>query len=349
MGEKMVYAPVLIPTLCRSAHFIRCVESLKRNSFAKYTEVFIGLDYPSKEAHRKGYEEICRYLEGDFHEFAAFHVIKMDENCGPGKNMTNLREIVFERFDRYIRTDDDAEFSPNFLEYMNKCLTFYEDDPDVIAVTGYSYPLDWKVENGCNTFKCNFICPVWGIGYWRDKLISIYEQIIDQRYLRSSFDQMVKSGKIKQLTDARFLSYTACLRNEYSIFLDRPTDITLGIYLTIADKFVIAPTLSKVRNWGFDGTGIYCQDVNAIHQRKITAQNYHYSEQPIDISDSFELCPDDSIDCRYNKALMNKFDTVKKTKLITAKMKLGVYRIVGKENYARIRNRIKTASRGADK
>lgn len=31
----MIYAPILIPTLCRSKHFIRCIESLKKNGYGK--------------------------------------------------------------------------------------------------------------------------------------------------------------------------------------------------------------------------------------------------------------------------------------------------------------------------
>ena len=46
----MKYAPILIPTLCRSKHFIRCIESLKKNGWAKYTDVYVALDYPAKEA-----------------------------------------------------------------------------------------------------------------------------------------------------------------------------------------------------------------------------------------------------------------------------------------------------------
>ena len=52
--EKMIYAPILIPTLCRSKHFIRCIESLKKNGWAMYTDVYVALDYPSKELTGKG-------------------------------------------------------------------------------------------------------------------------------------------------------------------------------------------------------------------------------------------------------------------------------------------------------
>ena len=64
--DAMKYAPVIIPTLCRYEHFVRCVESLKKNTWAKYTDIYIGLDYPKKDSHREGYLKIKEYLQGDF-------------------------------------------------------------------------------------------------------------------------------------------------------------------------------------------------------------------------------------------------------------------------------------------
>ena len=58
MEKNMIYAPVLIPTLCRDEHFIRCIESLKRNAWAKYTDIYIALDFPCKESHWDGYNKI---------------------------------------------------------------------------------------------------------------------------------------------------------------------------------------------------------------------------------------------------------------------------------------------------
>ena len=41
--EEKVYAPMLIQTLCRDQHFMRCIESLKKNTWAKYTMSILGL------------------------------------------------------------------------------------------------------------------------------------------------------------------------------------------------------------------------------------------------------------------------------------------------------------------
>ena len=55
----MKYAPILIPTLCRADKFRKCIESLKKNKWAKYTAVYIALDYPLNDTHWCGYNEIC--------------------------------------------------------------------------------------------------------------------------------------------------------------------------------------------------------------------------------------------------------------------------------------------------
>ena len=58
----MSYAPIMIPTLCRYEHLVKCVESLAANSLASETELYIGLDYPTKESHWEGYRKIEQYL-----------------------------------------------------------------------------------------------------------------------------------------------------------------------------------------------------------------------------------------------------------------------------------------------
>ena len=124
-------------TLCRDRHFILGVESLKKNGWAKYTDVYIGLDYPAKETHWNGYRKICDYLEnGDFSIFASFNIIKRTSNIGSLANIDTTRDLLMEQYDRWIMAEDDIEFAPVFLEYMNKCLDYYEDDPDPSAPHG---------------------------------------------------------------------------------------------------------------------------------------------------------------------------------------------------------------------
>ena len=151
----MIYAPIYIPTLCRSEHFQKCIESLKVNTWAKYTDVYIALDYPPSEKYRAGYEKICRYLENsEFDCFKSFNVVKREKNYGAGLNSKKMREFISKRYDRWIYAEDDIVFSPIFLEYMDKALESYKDDDSVIGINGYTYPLPYKVNIAdANIFK----------------------------------------------------------------------------------------------------------------------------------------------------------------------------------------------------
>lgn len=333
----MIYAPIIITTLNRYKHFVRLVESLKMNTWARYTDIYIGLDYPLSEKHKKGYYLITKYLEGDFSCFKSFHVIKRKENYGSARNMRLLRDEVLKKYDRFIRTDDDAEFSPNFIEYMNKCLMKYQDDPNVIAVTGYSYPIEWHTSEGATILKENFSCPMWGTGFWRDKYKKIHKYISQEKGLGIDTDYIIKSGGMnKMLNVAKYEFVNLCLSPEFENTLAaRFSDIAVRMYTATQNKYIIVPTISKVRNWGFDGSGEYCSKVSKTSS-KVVAENYDYAVQTIDPSDHFILKEDILEDNEWNRKLMNEFDPLSMSKRLKMKIKLILFHIVGHKGFNKL-------------
>lgn len=331
-------APILVTTLCRYRHFIRLIESLKRNTWAKYTDVYVGVDFPSKASHYEGYNKINQYLDtSSFKEFKGFHVIRRNENFGSLRNMTELRNSVLEIHDCFIRTDDDAEFSANFIEYMNTCLERYRHDPEVFAITGYSYPMKWKVSDGSSVFKQNFICPVWGIGFWKDKYNEMYNSIVNVKFLKNEVSQILQPkvfGRMMNTSQSEFVDL--CLSPDYeSTLAALPSDIALNMYIAIKNKFVIMPTISKVRNWGFDGSGEYCAD-SSERRGKLNAYNYPYHLQPLDENDGFSIAEDTLQAVGENRKLFNSFDVLPLSTRTISKIKLFLYKIVGKNMFFKI-------------
>lgn len=335
MTTEIKYAPILIPTLCRADHFVRCVESLKKNSWAQYTDVYIALDYPAKDSHWEGYNKICTYLEGDFSEFCSFHVIKRPCNYGADRNIKELRESIFEKYDRFIRTDDDAEFSPNFLEYMDKNLAFFEDDDEIIAVTGYSYPISWDVSEGSTVLKQNFIAPMWGTGFWRDKYQEIRNEVRGG-CLIEGYDNARRSGVLSRMTKACYVDYiNMSLRNNaINGKMGNLYDVALRAYTTMFDKYVVMPVESKVRNWGFDGSGMYCGKIESEEGKY--AYNYPYYKQVIDATDSFEIVLDSQNANDENRNRMDAFDVRSKSVLLKTKVQQCLYDILGRELFLRL-------------
>ena len=312
----MNYAPMIIPTLCRYESFVRCIESLRKNCWAKYTDVYIGLDYPKKETHIEGYEKIKEYLSQEFTEFKSFNVLVGKKNIGAKKNEEKLIKECFKNHDNYIYAEDDIEFSPNFLEYMDRMLDIYKYDESVIAVSGYSQPIKLTVKSGANAIKQQLQASVWGYGTWKNKIKQI-SRYLSRSKLAEKFVTVYLSGKLNKMTDWAIKDYISLTVEGVSknSYLKQITDISLRIFLTVEDKYIIMPTVSKTRNLGFDGNGIYCPLVVYDKNKNVTSKNFDYANQEIDCCNSFFPCVDNHSNIDENRAAYNCYDVVKESEM----------------------------------
>ena len=266
-----IYAPVVIPTLCRYSTFKRCLDSLLKCTGSQYTEVFIGLDYPAKESHWDGYNQISAYLE-TFQGFKSLHVIKREKNFGQKQNTQDLLLRVKDRFDRYIISEDDNEFSPNFLEYMNQGLEKYKDHPDVIAVCGFNYPFSYM--NPIQGYKMNAFpihaMTAWGCGFWTAKNHAHFVNSEKAREIIYSWKTVRSLWKLDMHATIHRLLFR--YKRGYS-------DLMYHLYCIMEDKYVIFPSVSKVRNLGFEGNATNCRSNPIYANQKIdTEKHFEYDE-----------------------------------------------------------------------
>ena len=304
----METVPVLIITLCRYEHFKRCFESLKRNTLAQDTEVYVGLDYPLNEGHWKGYEKIKSYLTSNTEGFRKVHVVAGTNNLGSEENYQNVKQEIYKRFPYYIFTEDDNEFSPDFLSYMNQTMRQYENDDTIYAVSGYSYPIDLSDYHG-NAFLLNTYFSAFGYGIWKEKEDKAYECIT-----MSEFAAIYKKRKcMKELKEASKNQYCNFVKGMLCYIPElikdneiQRIDLSFGLYMFFHHKKMVFPTVSLVRNWGYDGSGIHCANIQQKHEKADDYHHYSYSEQKIDDKPIFG---DLSFDLQYeDKELANKLN-----------------------------------------
>ena len=333
-------APIYIPTLCRDEHFIKGLESLKKNGWAKYTEVYIALDYPAKETHWDGYRKICEYLEnGDFSVFAGFYVIKREKNIGSLANIDSMRDELMEKYDRWIMAEDDIEFSSVFLEYMNKCLDLFEHDPEVFAVNGYTYPVSYKISEGSNVVKQFATVSEWGIGYWKEKYLKARD-LIQNDYLRNSFSSAARSGILDRMVNSRRCDYiNYALSGNNDPLYSHMTDISMGIYINLNEMCVISPALSKTRNHGFDGSGLYCGKIE--HAGGKHSMDYDYARQEMDMSESIEIIPDLVNAYDENKKRVGEFLYESPGRIRKVKVMYRVFKLIGQKGCAGVYTTLK--------
>lgn len=242
MTKINIYAPVIVTTICRYETFKRCIESLKKCTGADQTELYIGVDYPVNESHWAGYRKICEYVE-TISGFKAVNVYKRDCNYGQTKNGSDLRMRVKEKYDRYIVTEDDNEFSPNFLEYINKGLDKYKDNPKVIAICGYNYPFHYIQHPqgwSLNSYPMKFYS-AWGVGFWFGKKPYHYTNRKKANEIVYSWRAVFKLWKSGHYITVHRLLF----RKDIAV-----GDLMHRVCCVLEDKYCIFPAISKVRNLG---------------------------------------------------------------------------------------------------
>lgn len=270
MAEKKVdvfdiYAPVLIPTMCRYDHFLRCLESLSHCTWADRTEVYIGLDFPTREIHWEGYLKIKAFLGScgnlGFKKLIVF-VREKNYGFGPTGNGMALINEVEKKYDRYIFSEDDNEFSPNFLVYQNRALEKYKNEDRVTHICAYTHEHLQGITSS-NIF-CNIDCPAYGVGHWfmKQKLMSSWD-----------YKKILKTIKRHPLFSFKAAFDYPALMNQVITMIKMKKnhgDLRYASYNLFNDSFCICPSISLSRNWGCDGTGEHSGIVRGVEDLKIS-------------------------------------------------------------------------------
>jgi hypothetical protein len=260
-------APVLILTLCRFVHLKNCINSLKKNIGVEYTDLFIALDYPLKNEQWDGYNQIKEYVK-NIDGFKSINIMVRDCNYGVMKNLECAFDEIFTKYDRLIFSEDDNIFSPNFLLFMNNGLDKFKYDQSILAINGYRSFYDIKFGNN-NFFYQNVDFSAWGYGIWKDRYEKCRETCNSKYFKKNLF-----SSNILRIIKNGSLRLYFCIIYSYSNWNEILTDNVLNVYMAIENMYVVMPTISKVRNMGWDGTGVHCNGksdllINMFHSQKL--------------------------------------------------------------------------------
>ena len=283
--EIKKYAPVIIPTLNRYEHFKRCLESLECCKGAENTDVYVALDFPPAEKYKEGWMKIDAYLTKKEvkNGFKRLIVTRRDRNYGVGHEESNSRVLLKEikkNYEYYIVSEDDNEFSPCFLEYMNACLQRFMDDDRIVRICGYNFPMEMP-EMYKNNYYISKRFSAWGNGSWTKKNKYVEDNYYNFNALKGIVLDDAKYYKLKKLYPRGIdLIHSMLKLKEFH------GDSIWEVYAILEDKYFVLPSVSKVRNHGNDGTGLHCL-------RMGKAVNELYISQPIDQSSVFDFAEDE--------------------------------------------------------
>ena len=135
-------APIILFCYNRPRHVEQTLEALSRNDLADNSVLYIYCDGPKVDASEEQHQKIkevhdvvrkrqwCREV----------HIVESMKNKGLAANIVDAVTEIVNQHGRVITLEDDIITSKGFLRFMNDALEVYNDDEQVMHISGYMWP-----------------------------------------------------------------------------------------------------------------------------------------------------------------------------------------------------------------
>jgi hypothetical protein len=245
----MTLAPIIVTVYDRLQHFQRCIGALQRNRLSAESELYVVSDAPGKPGHAPRINQVRAYARS-ITGFKKVHLILREENYGAHRSFVAITQQVVDEHGRFILLEDDVIASPNFLDYLNDGLNFYEADKRIFSIGAYTLPIQFPKDFKADVFFLPTHCS-WGFATWEDRWKKVDFSDKD-RYAVAMGD-----GKLTKKLISIGSHMISILRADSQGRIQTP-DVRVGFHQFIHDEYTVHPRISKVMNIGFDGSGIHC-------------------------------------------------------------------------------------------
>lgn len=239
------YAPIVLFVYNRLNHTKRTLEALKKNYLADKSHLYIFSDGGKNFSDIKKVNSVREYIQ-NIDGFKKIEVIEKDKNMGLAKSIINGVTEIVNLYGKIIVLEDDLETSPYFLMYMNEGLKLYKDNPKVISIHGYIYPITGLPES---FFIKGADC--WGWATWSNSW-KIFES--DGKKL---LNELVKKNLQKEADYNNSYQYTKMLKDQIN---GKNDSWAVRWYMSafLNDKLSLYPGKSYVQNIGHNIDATHC-------------------------------------------------------------------------------------------
>lgn len=245
----MNYAPIVVFGFNRPDALKNTISSLLRNKEAKDSDLFVYVDGPriGKDGEREKVKEVKEYVKS-ISGFKSLRYTFAEKNKGLADSIIGGVSEVINQYGKVIVLEDDLVLMPNFLNFMNQGLEFYENNQSVMSVCGYTCkvnaPKDYLHDAYFFTRSSS-----WGWGTWKDRWEKVDWKLDDWDSVvanRNAFVSSQGSDVFKMLSDCKHgKNHSWAIRFCYAQF--------------VLKRLSVFPVKSLVDNEGFGGDGTNCK------------------------------------------------------------------------------------------
>ena len=244
-------APTVVFAYNRPDHLRRTLSALAENHGAGDTEVFVFVDGPKDESGKAAWEEVISVAKSFEGSFESMTLNASEKNKGLAKSIINGVGEIIEKYGRVIVVEDDSVSAKGFLRFMNDALDFYENDPDIWSIGGYTVPMTIPEDYRRSVIKTGRSSSyAWAT--WEDRWDKTDWSVSDYNSFKRSFSERRRfnmwgsdrSGMLDNQMNGTINSWA--IRFDYAMFRN--------------EMYNIIPVQSLIQSIGRDGSGTHDTD-----------------------------------------------------------------------------------------
>lgn len=242
-------APIVLFTYNRLDHTKKTIEALQANMYAKYSQLYIYSDGSKNEAA----EEKVRLVRDYLHTVTGFktiNVIERDCNWGLADNIIDGVTKIVNEYGKIIVLEDDIVTSKYFLKYMNDALEIYKDEPKVMEISGYMYPLGEDKDLPETWFVRRF-ADCWGWAAWARSWQ--YFERNPQKLIKEFSKEDIRAFNF----DGKYDFWQQVVANAEGKLYTWAVFWQATVYKN--DGYMLAVSKSMTQNIGCDSSGEHCK------------------------------------------------------------------------------------------
>lgn len=258
-------APIVLFVYNRPHHTKEVIDSLLKNPSSKQSELFIFSDFQKSVADEASVNECRKYIQeiasSHIGGFKKVHITFRERNFGLADSIIDGISKVINEYGKVIVLEDDIVVSEVFLDYMNESLDRYEAQEKVWAISAWNYPIE---QDGLGDSFFWRIPHCWGWATWKSRW-QYYKR--DIKWIEKNFTK----EDIKAISLDGYAPYW-----EHFVANQKGTIKTWAIFnYLISHKhnaLTLMPSLSYIKQIGFDGSGTNCDDDDSYNSKTINTK-----------------------------------------------------------------------------
>lgn len=246
-------APVILFVYKRLPQTMATLNALSKNLLASETDLIIFADGPKGANDVAHVADVRGYLRG-IKGFKSVAIHEAETNKGLARSIVEGVTEVVDRYSHVIVLEDDIVTSPYFLQFMNDALRLYEQDEEVMSISGYMYPHTQQLPA---TFFFNVpLC--WGWATWKrawkhyNGSSEFHVRLLTESSGWKSFNKVGGTYLERQMRKNVSGKRNTWFVNWHASVFER-------------NGFCLYPSTTLVNNIGFDSTGTHGASTNAYY------------------------------------------------------------------------------------